>query len=161
MGMLGWIAIALVALGCLICIRRDRRERKRQRDMVMYMRQSDLYAHLYPMLRKLESMHVESVAIRREEVRIRTYRPAGRVLRFTFEKHGFDPLTDEALYALMQAIGVDVPNLRDRKRYELITHADERASGGKAAWYEYLILTDYKDDMSRANYLYGSNTMKR
>lgn len=155
MGVLGWIAIALVALGCLIWIRRDRRERKRQRDMVMYMRQSDLYAHLYPMLRKLESMHVESVAIRREEVRVRTYQPAGRVLRFTFEKHGFDPLEDAALYALAQAIGVDVPNLRDRKRYELITHDDERASGGKAAWYEYLILTDYKDDMSRARYLYG------
>lgn len=161
MSMLGWgMALALV-IGCAVYIVRDRRERQRQRNLVMYMRQSDLYAHLYPMVRKLDNMHVESVAVRREEVRVRTYQPAGRVIRFTFDKHGFDPLEDAALYALAQAIGVDSPILRDKSRYEFIAHEDERASGGRAAWYEYMILTDYKDDMSRAHYLYGNNSVKR
>lgn len=155
MGVLGWAAILAVAAVCTAYILRDRKERRRQRDLVMYLRQSDLYAHLYPMIKKLEYMHVESVAIRREEVRVRTYQPAGKVIRFTFEKHGFDPVEDERLYALAQAVGVDAPVLRDKKRYEFIVHEDERASGGKAAWYEYMILTEFKDDMSRAHYLHA------
>lgn len=161
MSMLGWVMALAVVIGCTVYIVRDRRERQRQRNLVMYMRQSDLYAHLYPMVRKLDNMHVESVAVRREEVRVRTYQPAGRVIRFTFDKHGFDPLEDAALYALAQAIGVDSPILRDKSRYEFIAHEDERASGGRATWYEYMILTDYKDDMSRAHYLYGNNSVKR
>ena len=155
MSVAGWIALAVAVAVCAVYILRERKERKRQRNLVMYLRQSDLYAHLYPLVRKLEYMYVESVAIRREEVRVRMYQPAGKVMRFTFEKHGFDPVEDERLYALAQAVGVDVPILRDKKRYELIVHADERASGGKAAWYEYMIRTEFKDEMSRAHYLHG------
>ena len=155
MGMLGWIAVAAVAAACMAYILRDRRERRRQKELVMYLRQSDLYAHLYPMVQKLEHMHVESVAVRREELRVRTYQPAGKTIRFTFEKHGFDPVDDQRLLALAQAVGVDAPILRDRSRYEFIVHEDERGSGGKAAWYEYMIRTEFKDDMSRAHYLHN------
>ncbi|MBQ8653533.1 MAG: hypothetical protein IJ507_01240 [Clostridia bacterium] len=151
----GWIILAAAAAVCTLYILRDRRERRRQKDMVMYLRQSDLYAHLYPTVRKLEQMYVESVAVRREEVKVSLYRPAGKKLRYTFEKHGFDPVEDERLLALAQAIGVDLPILRDKKRYEFIVHEDERASGGKAAWYEYMIRTEFKDDMSRAHYLHN------
>ena len=122
--------------------------------MIGYLRQSDLYAHLYPLILQLEQMHVESVAIRREELRVRTYRPAGKVYRFTYEKHGFDPVEDDRLFALAQAVGVDAPKLRDRRRYDFIVHEDERDHGGKAAWYEYMIRTEFKDDMSRADYLH-------
>lgn len=130
--MLGWLAALAVVIGCTVYIVRDRRERQRQRNLVMYMRQSDLYAHLYPMVRKLDNMHVESVAVRREEVRVRTYQPAGRVIRFTFDKHGFDPLEDAALYALAQAIGVDSPILRDKNRYQFIAH--EAFGSFRAIW---------------------------
>ena len=95
-----------------------------------------------------------SAKIRREELRVRTYRPAGKVYRFTYEKHGFDPVEDNRLFALAQAVGVDAPMLRDRRRYDFIVHEDERDHGGKAAWYEYMIRTDFKDDMSRADYLH-------
>lgn len=147
----GLIALATLAGGAVIL--RERRERGRQKRLVGHLRQSDMYAHLYPLIRKLEQMHVESVAIRREEVRVRLYRPAGKVVRFTFEKHGFDPLEDERILALAQAIGVDMPLLRDRRRYTLIAHDDERDMGGKGLWYEYMIRTDFKDDMSRSAYM--------
>ena len=149
-----WAAVGVIALACAWIIVRERRERARQKQMVMYLRQSDLYAHLYPLIRKMEQMHVESVAIRREELRIRTYRPAGKSIRFTYDKHGFDPVEDERLLALAQAVGVDVPILRDKRRYTFVVHEDERAIGGKAAWYEYMIRTDFKDNMSRAEYLH-------
>ncbi|MGN1020269.1 MAG: hypothetical protein ACI4O7_07820 [Aristaeellaceae bacterium] len=148
-----WIAAALAMAVGLWLMLREKRERTRQKRMIGYLRQSDLYAHLYPLILQLEQMHVESVAIRREELRVRTYKPAGKVYRFTFEKHGFDPVEDDRLFALAQAVGVDAPKLRDRRRYEFIVHEDERDHGGKAAWYEYMILTEYKDDMSRADYL--------
>ena len=149
-----WIAVALAAAAGLWVLARDRRERARQKRLVGYLRQSDLYAHLYPMILRLEQMHVESVAIRREELRVRTYKPAGKVYRFTYEKHGFDPVEDDRLFALAQAVAVDAPMLRDRRRYDFIVHEDERDRGGKPAWYEYMIRTDYKDDMSRADYLH-------
>ena len=149
-----WIAAALAAAVGLWILLRERRERTRQKQMIGYLRQSDLYAHLYPLILQLEEMHVESVAIRREELRVRTFRPAGKVYRFTFEKHGFDPVEDDRLFALAQAVGVDAPKLRDRRRYDFIVHEDERDHGGKAAWYEYMIRTEFKDDMSRADYLH-------
>ena len=46
------------------------------------------------------------------------------------------------------------PVLRDRRRYDFIVHEDERDRGGKAACYEYMIRTEFKDDMSRAEYLH-------
>lgn len=149
-----WIAAALAAMAGLWVLLREHRERTRQKRMIGYLRQSDLYAHLYPMICRLEQMHVESVAIRREELRVRTYRPAGKVYRFTYEKHGFDPVEDDRLFALAQAVGVDAPVLRNRQRYDFIVHEDERDQGGKAAWYEYMIRTAFKDDMSRAEYLH-------
>lgn len=145
--------LALVVLiACAAAVFHDRRVRKRQKRLVSYLRQSDLYAHLYPMVKRIEQMHVESIAVRREEVCVRAYEPAGRMLRFTFEKHGFDPLEDDRLYALTLALAVDAPILRDGKRYDLLTHEDQCMNGGKAAWYEYMIRTDFKDSMVRAGY---------
>ena len=149
-----WIAVAVAAAAGLWVLLRERRERTRQKRMIGYLRQSDLYAHLYPLILQLEQMHVESVAVRREELRVRTFRHAGKIYRFTYEKHGFDPVEDDRLFALAQAVGVDAPKLRDRRRYDFIVHEDERDHGGKAAWYEYMIRTEFKDDMSRADYLH-------
>ncbi len=146
-----FLALA-VLVACAAVMIHDRRVRKRQKRLVAYLRQSDLYAHLYPMVKRIEQMHIESVAVRREEVCVRAYEPAGRTLRFTFDKHGFDPLEDDRLYALTLALAVDAPILRDSKRYDLLKHEDQCMNGGKAAWYEYMIRTEFKDSMVRARY---------
>ena len=77
----------------------------------------------------------------------------GGTLLYTFEKHGFDPLKEEYLYALAQAVAVDLPLLQDSARYTFHTRTEIRSNGLKADWYEYMITTDYKDSMIRAEYL--------
>ena len=55
--------------------------------------------------------------------------------------------------ALAQAVAVDLPLLRDSTRYTFHTRTELRSNGQKANWYEYMITTDYKDSMIRAEYL--------
>ena len=129
------------------------RHRHRQAYYVERIRSSDLYGHLYPLLLRCNRRCVESISLRMDVVCIRLYKPAGRTLLYTFDRHGFDPLQPEYLYALAQAIAVDLPLLRDHTRYTFSTHQEVRANGLKADWYEYMITTDYKDSMIRAEYL--------
>ncbi|MBE5803168.1 MAG: hypothetical protein E7316_01480 [Clostridiales bacterium] len=129
------------------------RRKKKQEHLVKRVRASDLYGHLYPLLLRCNRRCVESIALKTDSVCIRLYKPAGRTLLYTFEKHGFDPLNEEYLYALAQAVAVDLPLLRDHTRYTFHTRTEIRFNGHKADWYEYMITTDYKDSMIRAEYL--------
>lgn len=147
------ILILLVVAVCGVLLYGIIRHRKREEYLVQRVRSSDLYGHLYPLLLRCNRRCVESIALRTESVSIRLYKPAGSTLVYTFEKHGFDPLQQEYLHALAQAIAVDLPLLRDHTRYSFSTHSEILANGKKADWYEYMITTDYKDSMIRAEYL--------
>jgi len=144
------VVIAAIATLVLLGIIRRRRD---QEKLVQRVRSSDLYGHLYPLLLRCNKRCVESVALKTDSVCIRLYKPAGGTLLYTFEKHGFDPLKEEYLYALALAVAVDLPLLRDSDRYTFRIHTETRANGLKADWYEYMITTDYKDSMIRAEYL--------
>jgi len=146
------ILLCAVIIICGAILARLTLEKRRQEQYVKRIRSSDMYGHLYPLLLRCNRRCVESVSIRPEEVCIRLYAPAGRSLHYTFEKHGFDPLEQEPLYALAQAIAVDLPLLRDAARYAFRTHTMLLDNGEKARWYEYMIDTDYKDSMIRAKY---------
>lgn len=148
--------IILILAGILVCaciLGSILRRRSREEYLVKRVRSSDLYGHLYPLLLRCNRRCVESIAVRTDSVCIRLYRPAGRTLLYTFEKHGFDPMEQDYLYALAQAIAVDLPLLRDSARYTFSTHSEVLSNGRKANWYEYMITTDYKDSMVRAEYL--------
>lgn len=146
------LILAVVAVSGLILMSIIRHHRK-QEHLVQRVRSSDLYGHLYPLLLRCNRRCVESIALRTDSVCIRLYKPAGRTLLYTFDKHGFDPLKEEYLYALAQAVAVDLPLLRDSTRYTFHTRTEIRSNGLKADWYEYMITTDYKDSMIRAEYL--------
>lgn len=147
------ILIFVVILACAAVLISLLRRRSREEYLVKRVRASDLYGHLYPLLLRCNKRCVESIAVKTGSVCIRLYRPAGRTLIYTFEKHGFDPMAQDYLYALAQAIAVDLPLLRDSARYTFSTHNEVLANGQKANWYEYMITTDYKDSMIRAEYL--------
>lgn len=147
------VAILIIAAVCTLVLTGIIRRRRQQELLVQRLRSSDLYGHLYPLLLRCNRRCVESIALRTDSVCIRLYKPAGGTLLYTFEKHGFDPLKEEYLYALAQAVAVDLPLLRDSDRYTFHTHTETRANGLKADWYEYMITTDYKDSMIRAEYL--------
>ena len=145
--------ILLIAALCLVVLWRIRRIRRRQAYYVSRVRASDMYGHLYPLLLRCSRRSVESITIRPESVCIRLYRPAGRTLLYTFDKHGFDPLEPDTLLALAQAVAVDLPLLQDRNRYTFRTRTDPGVNGIRVTWYEYMITTDYKDSMLRPEYM--------
>ena len=147
------VLIVLVCLACLISLLKIYRERKRQASLVRKIRATELYGHLYPLLIRCDRHCVESVELRAGEMVIRTCLPAGRCLRYDFERHGFDLLPPDPLYALAQAVAVDMPTLRDQERYHFRTHTLQKPSGGRERWYEYVIRIGCKDDILRAAYM--------
>ncbi len=153
------LLIALVILVCLLCaagLAGIIRRRRAQEALVRRVRASQLYGHLYPLLIRCREQCVESVTLRTDGVYIRLYKPAGQALNYTFDKHDIDPMQPQYLYALAQAVAVELPLLRDGARYAFRTRTDTLATGEKITYYEYTITTDYKDSMLRADYLSGS-----
>lgn len=146
------VLIIAAVLLCAAILLRIMLVRRREREFVRRIRSSDLYGHLYPLLLRCSRHYVESIAIRPEALLIRHFRPAGYRLSYNFDQHGFDPLEPDALYALAQAVAVDLPLLRDNAHYEFRTHIQMTDNGEKFRWYEYMIRTEYKDLMARAHY---------
>lgn len=147
------IAIGIALIVCVLMHVVLGRRRRRQEELVRRIRSTDLYGHLYPLLLRCNKRCVESITVRPDAVCIRLYRPTGRTLNYTFDKHGFDAPAPAALYALAQAVAVDLPLLRDRSRYTFATHQETMDNGQPLRWYTYMITTDYKDAMNRAEYL--------
>lgn len=150
------VIIALVVLIALICIAvlfSIFRRRRAQDELVRRVRSSNLYGHLYPLLLRCRTRCVESITIKTDSVCIRLYKPAGRTLLYTFDKHDIDPLSKEYLYALARAVAVELPLLRDGTRYTFRTCTEQLPIGDRSTYYEYTITTDYKDSMLRAEYM--------
>ena len=102
------IPLLIIAVICALVLFSIIRRKQKQEHLVQRVRASDLYGHLYPLLLRCNRRCVESIALKTDSVCIRLYKPAGRTLLYTFEKHGFDPLKEEYLYALAQAVAVEV-----------------------------------------------------
>ncbi len=107
--MLILILLAVVAL--MVIVLRLEREQRRQREAVRQVRESKLYAHVYPLLRKYEHESIEQVMLDRSGLYIRLFYPAGRMLTYRFEMHGLHPIPEDRLYPLAQALGVDLKDL--------------------------------------------------
>lgn len=145
--------VVLVALVCAAVLLSISRRRKAQDELVRRVRSSNLYGHLYPLLLRCRTRCVESITIKTDSVCIRLYKPAGRTLLYTFDKHDIDPLPREYLYALARAVAVELPLLRDSARYTFRTCTEQQPMGKRGTYYEYTITTDYKDSMLRAEYM--------
>lgn len=144
------LVVFLCTLGCAWLLIRSRQERLAQRELVARVRRSELYGHLYPELLRAGSRAVETVTIRPEAMAIRFLRPTGDTHVCTFESLGFDPMEQEPLYALAQAVAVDLPCLRDPDAYLFVTRQEHHPDGTPWCWYQYAIQTDYKDELLRA-----------
>ena len=145
------IPAALLLAGmavALACIRRHERTRE---QIVMRVRTTDLYGHLYPLLRQYDNDFVESVIIRPQELIIRLIEPMGKTMRYTYKKHGLDQPTQDVLYALAQAVIVDMKVLRNRKHYVFQEYTDTHRNGEKYDWYAYTIRPARKDEIIRIN----------
>lgn len=139
-------AIVIGAAATLIGVKRHERTREK---IVMRVRTTELYGHIYPLLRRYDTENVESVTIRPQELSIRLMEPLGKCLRYTFRKHGLDQPEPEVLYALAQAAVVDMKVLRNRRHYTFQRHKDEHKNGQQYEWYTYTICPERKDEIIR------------
>ena len=95
-------AIVIGAAATLIGVKRHERTREK---IVMRVRTTELYGHIYPLLRRYDTENVESVTIRPQELSIRLMEPLGKCLRYTFRKHGLDQPEPEVLYVRCRGQG--------------------------------------------------------
>ncbi|MBR4082209.1 MAG: hypothetical protein IKK21_10535 [Clostridia bacterium] len=144
------ILAGVLLLTAAVLLVRLMAENARQEKMVVRLRSTELYGHVYPMLRKYDNDFLESVSIRREGIIIRTLVPLGGEARFTFVRHGLDEPEGETLYALAQAVLVDMKTLRNHKRYRFRCHTIIHANGDKAEWYDYTVTPAWKGEILRA-----------
>lgn len=143
------LAVVMLAAAAVLLVRLLA-ENRRQEQLVRRVRTTDLYGHLYPLLRQYDNEFVESVSIRPEGIRIRTMVPLGGEARYTFHKHGLDEPAPETLYALAQAVLVDMRTLRDSRHYTFRSHSETRPNGDKLLWYDYVVTSSRKDAVLRA-----------
>ena len=141
-------AVIFVVVAAVLLIRLTG-ENARQEKMVMRVRTTELYGHIYPMLRQYDNDFIESVTVRREGITIRTVVPLGGETRYTFARHGLDEPGDDVLYALAQAVMVDMKALRNEKHYRFRCHTIEKPNGDKQEWYDYIISSSWKDEILR------------
>ena len=153
--MQSWIIpLALLFVAVLaFAVFRLRRAMRRQRDAVRAIRESRLYAHVYPLLMRCEKLHVEQVSLYSDGLYIQLYRPAGRMLTYRFEQHGFHPVPPHRLYPMAQALAVDFKPLADARKYHFCPRTRVHSNGDREEYYEYNITTAYKDQVQRT--LYG------
>ena len=144
------ILAGIILLAAAVMLVRLLADNARQEKMVARLRTTELYGHVYPMLCKYDNDFIESVAVRREGIIIRTLVPLGGEARFTFARHGLDEPEDETLYALALAMTVDMKALRNQKRYRFRCHTTIRPNGDKAEWYDYVVTSEWKGEVLRA-----------
>ena len=144
----GWILTGLLAVIVLVIVTlfRIRRQTQKEERLVRDVRETQLYGHLYPMLRRNRDSYIESVFFHRDAVVLRMVEPIGKEVRFTFARHGLDTPTEQTLFALSQTAMVDLPMLRDPSHYAFRTHP---AKGVEPAWYEYQIRMGWKAELLR------------
>ena len=132
-----WAALAFFVALVIVALRM-REKRQREEELVTRVRDSSLYACLYPILMQYSQAMIEQLAVREDEVFLRMMRP-GREVHFHFETQGFDPPSPAARLALAQAIAQDLPGLQEPARYVFSSHRHELPNGERSVWYDYVL----------------------
>lgn len=130
----------------------DRRMTRLEQMRIQKMRGSDMYARLYPALRRLRRRDIEQVRIRPEGVAVTLLSQPGRGYRFNFEELGLRPLTFAQMTTLALVLERDVEVLADRSRYRFKRQRPMLPNGGKTLQYVYLIKPAYKSAVNQAPY---------
>ncbi len=145
-------AALLVIAALAFAVYRLRRAQRLQRDAVREIRESKLYAHIYPLLMRCEKLHVEQICLRSDGLYIQLYHPAGRMLTYRFQQHGFHPVPPHRLYPMAQALAVDYKPLADPRKFTFSPRTHVHSNGDREEYFEYNITTSYKDKIQRVLY---------
>lgn len=148
---LAWIGLAVAVLAVLaLILRRMRRDTHTQEELVRRVRTTDLYGHVYPLLRKYDTDLLEGVVFRPEHIIVRMLEPLGTEVRYTYARHEVDDPEQITLYALAQAALVDMKVLRDTRHYTFVVHRSRDRNGNPYTWYEYAMRSKWKKALLQA-----------
>jgi len=148
LGVIAAIAVLLAVVALML--RRIRRQAKEQEELVRRVRTTDLYGHVFPMLKRYDTDLLENISFRPENVVIRLLEPLGTEVRYTYARHAVDGPEQITLYALAQAALVDMKVLRNQRHYVFKVHKTEDRNGNPFTWYEYDIRPNWKKAVLRA-----------
>lgn len=147
------ILLVIAALGLAVyLIRKDRQMTRLEQDRLRRLRDSDLYARMYPTVRKLRRMDIESIRIRAEDVCITFMSQPGRGIRFDLIRMGFRPMTQDEMTTLALMLERDIDVLADRSRYRMRRESRELMNGTRTWQYMYVVRHNYKNAVNRAPY---------
>ena len=141
------LMLAGLGVATLLLRRYDRRQALYQSRL----RTSQTYQAVYPVIKRCESLPVESISLRPEAIVITLFDPPGKTFRYVFEEHGLDNVAPEPLQALAQAFALDLPGLAKRSQYSFRVHS-EQIGVETIRWYKYVIQPRYKDFFLRQRY---------
>ena len=145
------LVVALLVLA-LYLFWKDRQAARMEQMRIRKLRGSELYARMYPTLRRFSRRDIESVRIRAEDVCITLMSEPGRGYRFDFQEMGYRPMTEAQMAAMAMALERDISVLGDRSRYRMKKEVKTLINGDKAFQYNYVIRHGYKEAISRAPY---------
>ena len=131
---------------------KDRQMTRMEQLRIQKFRGSDLYAQMYPLLRRISRKDIESVRIRQEDVCITLMSQPGKGYRFDLLEMGLRPLSIAQMATVALALERDVEVLADRSRYRMRKEPRILINGTKTYQYTYVIKHHYKDAISRAPY---------
>ncbi len=134
---------AAALLVCLTLLQWQRTKHRRQQEAAQRVRETNLYARLYPILMEAGEKPIEQIAVRDDAVILRLLRPS-REIHFHYETQGFDAPTPARRLALAQAMAADLPALADPNRYVFQSRKRRLPNGKKSLWYEYLLTLEEK-----------------
>ena len=129
--------LAASAVIVFLAALRQRKQTREEEQMVLRLRGTELYSHIYPFFERHDDLWLENLILREEGLSIRVIYPFGQMDHYTFAAHGRDNLTQDTLYALAMAALVDIHILQNRSHYAFRTYHDTLGSGQRVYWYEY------------------------
>ncbi|MDO4484504.1 MAG: hypothetical protein Q4C54_08775 [Clostridia bacterium] len=150
MNMIPLLLIAAIAVVTAVLVKIINRL-KDEKSMANRVRSTATYASFYSMLKRYDTERVESVTIHPDGIVIRNFLPLGSGVQFRFASHHLDTPTPETLYAMAQAIMLDMTVLQNRSHYQFRTHTETRSGGEKIIWYDYMIKSARKTELIQAD----------
>ena len=145
------LVVALLALAVYL-LRKDRQATRLEQMRIRKLRNSELYARIYRVFRRISSRDIETIRIRPEDVCITLISQPGRGFRFDIPSMGYRPLTEDEMVSMALSLERDISVLADRSRYRMHREVRVMPNGAKAHQYTYVVRHHYKDAISRAEY---------
>ena len=131
---------------------KDKQIARMEQMRIQKLRGSELYARMYPALRRFSRRDIESVRIRPQDVCITLMSEPGKGYRFDLAQMGYRPMTETQMAAMAMALVRDISVLGARSRYRMKKETRLLVNGEKSFQYNYIIRHSYKDAISRAPY---------